>query len=272
MSRSLIISALICLVIASGCSPKSVNPPEVNPTIAADYQEFYEKGVSQPAVAKVALERAFKADPENGYTGYLRASMLAAKLDFEKALEEVAAANKMKKVIIYVEEPMPGGSVQSLTRIRQLGFTVDKTEGLGANRAEYYSAIRTMGARVSNAIPINSLAVLNGTAVIKKSYQSEIASLKKAGDSKRVAELQTEFDRFSSWYKELHTTMSETSKDFIREAGKAAGLTAEELADYSDGHALKDKDKQKKADDARLKMYQEEVDGLQKALKTLPVK
>lgn len=271
MSRPKTSTILLLLVSAAGCASKVINPQEVNPAIAANFREFYDNGISKPAVAEKALNEAAKADPDDAYTGYLRASLSAQKLDFEKALEQVSAANKQKRVIIYIEEPMPGGSVQSLTRIRQLGFSVDKAASLGSKLPQYFTEIRTMGVRVANAIPINSLAVLNGTGVIKKSYQSEIAFYEKAKDTQKLAQVKSEFQEFTKWRNELNAVMASTTKDFVREAAKAAGMTAEELALYSDGHELKDKEKQKKADETRLKIYQDEVNALQRALKTLPV-
>lgn len=63
------VAVFTCALLMSGCGP--ADPPEINQTIAGNYQTFYDKGASDRPGAAAALQAAQKADPANGYSSYL---------------------------------------------------------------------------------------------------------------------------------------------------------------------------------------------------------
>ncbi len=263
-------AALAALLFSvSGCQ-KGGESAAINPGIAEQYNLFASLSASQPAQALAALDKAENADPENAYTYYLRACLEAQTGDYDSAFGTLVKSNKLQKVVHYVSEAPPGDPMQSLSKVRQLAFTLGKAEGLGADFSAYSREIRIAGARIAGMEPLSSLGVLNGTGLVRRAYQEEIAVLTRKNDKAKAAELQKKLDEFKKWSDVLLADLAEEVKDLTREAGKAAGLTDAELADYAMGKNLDDKGKQKKADEAKLKMYDAEIALLREKLKTMP--
>lgn len=242
----------------------------VNEGIAGAYQEFYDKGTSDAAGALAALERAEKGDPANAYTQYLKASFYAQKGDLGAALEAMEKGHGMEKAVHYVATPPPGDPMQTLMRIRQLGFSTEKAGDLGERAPEYFEAVKEVGVRVANSEPLTTLGVINGVGVIRRTLQSEIAYWEEKEDADRASGSKTKAEELAAWQEEFTAKLADSLVNLMTEAGKEAGLTEDELADYAAGKDLKDKGKQKKADAARVKFYEREISVLREMLGTMP--
>jgi hypothetical protein len=266
--RPRILLALPLLLIA-GCA-SNPNPAYYNPTIAADYQEFYDKGVTEKVAANAALERARKADPENAYTTFLQASATAAEGDFDKTLSLLETGLKQKKTVIYVATLPPDDPMTTLNRIRQLGFSTERAKDLGDRQPAFFSSVRQAGERVAKAEPTTSLGVMNGIGMIRKSYQTESAYWNLKKDAAKKKAIDAKLAEFTKWSETLSEKLAATLRNLMKDAAKEAGLTEEELASYAKGEPLKDKDKQAKADAAREKMYADEIATLVENLKSMP--
>lgn len=266
--KNLALGFLVLAALASsGCGTSGDST--VNKKIASDYQTFYDSGPSDKDTASSAIDRAIAADPENGYSYYLKASLVAA-TDAGAALELIEKGNNSPQSIIYVSAPPPEDTMQSLARIRQLGFTVERSEKLGQQLPDYALALRKMGERVAKSEPIASLAVLNGSGVIRTSYKAEIAFWQEAKDEERAKALQEEADAFSAWYEQMSKGLAEQMKDLVREAGKEAGMTEDEIALYGAGKDVGDTGKMAKANRAKEAMYKEEIETLRRFLSEMP--
>jgi HD-GYP domain-containing protein (c-di-GMP phosphodiesterase class II) len=255
-------------LVLVGCGPKP--PAEVRPDIAAAYDEFYDVGGGDTGAAKIALAKARKADAENAYTDYLESWIAFRTKDYAGGLELLRTGNKREKCLIYVTEPPPADNIKSLGRIRQVGFETDNFKDFFEIAEDVFVEVRHMGKRVANAEPVNSLSVLNGTGVIRKSYQSEIAYWTEKKSEKDVQRVQTKLDEFTKWYDKFQKDLAEHVGDLMREAGEAAGMTDEELADYAQGKPIQDQGKIAKADAKRIELYEAEVRALRESLKGMP--
>lgn len=238
--------------------------------IAGHYDTFYSEAPTDPDAAKEALRKARVLDQENAYTLYLMASLAAQEGDFATAFENLEQGNALTKTIVYVSAPPPADPMQSLTRFRQLGFASERAVDSIADPSSYFSALRTAGARVAKAEPIASLAVLNGVGVVRKAYQAEISYWKEASNQAKSQDLQRQLDEFQKWNESMTDGLAATLVDLMREAGKEAGLTEQELADYANRKPLRDKAKQRTADEARGRLYDREVEALRRALESMP--
>jgi len=256
----------VVAVTIVGCGSSD---PTVNPGIANYYQAFYDAGPNDPAAARRATDAAIAADPDNAYGYYLRAS-LEASISYDAALKWVEDGNRRTKTVIYVSAPPPEDSMQSVARIRQLGFTAARASDLGVRQPSYAAALRTMGARVAKAEPTASLAVLNGAGVVRAAYKAEIAywnSRKDIARAKRLGEGQARFDR---WYDEMQDGLTATVRDLIRDAGRQAGMSEDQVVLYAAGKDVGDQAKQAKANQAKEAMYRQEIQTLRKFLNQMP--
>ncbi len=274
MEKSILLSlgtlaavGVTCLLVGCGASQDA---SYINEPIAEAYQEFYDLGASDPAGAMAALERAEKADPANAYTQFLKASAMAQKDDLEGALSVMEEAVAMPKVVHYVKVPPPGDEMQSLMRIRQLGFSTEKADKLGERAPDYFSAVKAVGAKVANSEPLTSLGVINGVGVIRRTLSSEVAYWEGRKDEAKAEEARARAEIFAEWQDAFTKSLSENLLNFMKEAGKAAGLSEQELMDYAGGKELADKGKQKRADEARQKIYEQEIESLRRSLKSMP--
>ncbi|MFM9872386.1 MAG: hypothetical protein ACKVQS_02840 [Fimbriimonadaceae bacterium] len=261
---------LLAVVFLVSCNKPEI--PEINTDIAEAYLEFYEKGVSDKPGAEKALERARTGDSNNGYTDYLSAWMKIQSQDYNGSLSDMKAGNVKPKVIIYVTAPPPADSMQSLGRVRQVGFSTAKFEEFSVIAPDYFSECRKMGARVAQAEPVCSLSVLNGAGVIRKSFQSEIDFWKSKKDLKRAKVVEDQLLEFATWYDSFQKALSEKVTDLVGDAAKAAGMTESEKMDYAQGKPIADQRKAEIADKKRLELYAEEVAALRRMLKTMPGK
>lgn len=256
--------------LLSGCSPAKGDAAFLNKKIAASYSQFYSLGPSQPDAAEGALKQALEGDPANAYTVYLQASHQARQGNLDQALALMKQAEKMPKTIHYVASLPPDDPMQTLNRIRQFGFLARGLQEPPGEGTEFYDSVRVMGERVAAAEPVTSLGVICGSSVIRAALVSKAARLEKEKRAKEAGTAREELKRFEAWSNQLTEQLSAANKDIVREAGKAAGLTDEEMADFSRGVPLKDSGKQQKADEARLKLYDAEIAVLRKALAELP--
>lgn len=255
----------VIFISLAGCT-KGGDAAFVNEGIAQKYAEFYTLGPSNPDAALNALREAQRSDPENAYSILLEASHSAQQGEFSAALDLMLKASAMPKSVHYVASLPPDDPMQTLNRVRQLGFTAKRLKGLGGREVEYFRAVRKSGEQVAKSEPVTSLGVICGSSMIRSAWQAEIAFVKGADKAAAVESLK----RFEAWSDSLTNALSEANKDIVREAGAAASLTEAELADFSRGVPLKDSGKQKRADEARLKLYEAEIGVLRKALESLP--
>ncbi|MFQ3587970.1 MAG: hypothetical protein SNJ74_12235 [Fimbriimonadaceae bacterium] len=249
----------------SGCS----NDRTTNPKIAELYEQFYETGPSNPAESRRAIAEAIAADPENAYSLYLRAS-LEAKDTPDQALETIRTGNGLSRCVIYVSAPPPEDSMRSLTRIRGMSALLGRDEIAGERLPEWAAALRTMGRRVAQAEPTASLAVLNGTAVVRAAYRAEIRFWEDAKQPDRAQALKEGLDRFEQWHSEMQAGLSATLKDLVREAARQAGMDERETALYAAGKNVGDNAKQAKANRAKEAMFRREIEVLRAFLAKMP--
>lgn len=242
----------------------------VDARIAGLYEEFYNAGPTNPAAAREALGKLRDADPDNAYTHYLKASLAAQTGDLAGALEAIQKGNSLKKAVIYVSAPPPDDSMQTLTRVRQLGFTADRSGALGDKQLEYIRAVRAMGRRILEAEPVCSLSVVNGAGIVRKSYQSELAYWKAKKQKAEADRARKKLEEVERWYDGFNRKLAQELGDLVREAGKAAGLSEKELELYARGIELEDGAKQERADAAKKALYAKEVAALREAIRTFP--
>lgn len=266
---TIILFSTLCVALFALGGCKS-DPDHIDTNLAKAYTDFYELGASDPEKALEALDRAERADPDNAYTQYLKASLPAQKGDLEKALALVEKGNMMEKSVIYCSVPPPGDDMSTLTRARQLGFSTEKADKLGSKAEEYFLAVKRAGEKIAQSEPLTSLGVMNGIGIIRRTLGSEVSYWTKKKDEKRAKAAQEEADTFRTWQDGFTKTLSSNLVNMMEGAGKAAGLTSEELALYAAGKPLKDQSKQDKADKERLRLYDKELEALRTELKTMP--
>lgn len=250
----------------SGCQTGPVEP-YLNATIAGHYQDFYTNGPTDPDAAMKALDAAEQADRKNAYTLYLRAAAQASAKKYGQALQTMQAAHALPEVTHYVATPPPDDDMATLARIRQLGYSTRDATSLGQDAEAYCRNVRMVGARVANAQPVTSLGALAGIAVIRNSYENH---LKLKLDSTNAKALRAEQTAFTAWSETFNDGLKSTVKNMMEEAGKAAGLSESELVQYAKGERLADSEKQRKADEARVKLYDAEVAEITRLLKAMP--
>jgi hypothetical protein len=263
-------AVLVAMVLLAGCAAKSGGPAYVNPEIASAYSDFYTMSASDPAAASAALQKAKKADPENAYTLYLEASVPAQKREFGDALKLIQEGNGRTKIVHYVATPPPDDPMQTLNRVRQLGYALDHVGTEGEQGLEFIRAVRTAGRRVALAEPVTSLGAAAGISIVRRSYEAEVEYSKAKKSKPEETAAQQALEKFQTWNGTFSKGMAEVAADMYREAGKAANLTEAELADYSHDKPLKDKAKQEKADAFREKLYELEITTLKKLLEHMP--
>ncbi|MDX2065167.1 MAG: hypothetical protein SFX74_05440 [Fimbriimonadaceae bacterium] len=260
------VGALASVVLLAGCQSGTAEP-YLNATIAGHYQDFYTNGPTDPDAAMRALDAAEQADRKNAYTLYLRATAEAGAKKYAEALQTMQAAHALPNVTHYVATPPPDDDMATLGRIRQLGYTTRDAKALGDDAAMYCRNVRKVGARVAKAQPITSLGALAGIAVIRNSYENEL-KLKLSPEAEQS--LKAERAKFDAWTTTFNDGLKSTLKNMMQEAGKAAGLTDAELVQYAKGERLANAEKQRKADEARAKLYDAEVAEITRLLETMP--
>lgn len=262
----------LCLIALAGVTGCRRDPASafVDRRIAGWYEEFYNAGPTNAALAREALSKVMGADSENAYTHYLQASLQAQSGDLDGALQSVQRGNALKKVVIYVSAPPPEDSMQTLTRIRQLGFTVDRSDGLGQKQLDYIRAIQAMGRRILEAEPLCSLSVVNGAGIVRKALQSEVAYWSAKKNKTEAEHTRKKLDEVEQWYDAFKKRLAEALGDLVREAGRAAGLDGKELELYAKGVNLNDRAKQELADKFKKDLYAKEVEALRKAIRNFP--
>ena len=259
--------SVTCLII--GCSSSS-GPEYINPKIAGYYSDFYSKSNSKAGGALDSLDLAEKEDPNNAYTMYLKASYYIDQNELDKGLSTLVKANALSKVLLCVTAEPPEDPIQTLSKIKRLGYGLDKLGKLGDQQAQYYAGIRKAGQKIANATPINSLSILAGVGLVRKGYEGEIAFRKERKDLAAVSSWQAKQKSFDTWEDALKKTMAANNGDATKEIALAVNLTPEEARDFSRGIALKDKAKQEKAEAAAMKIRAAESAAMKAALASMP--
>lgn len=269
MPKSKLASWVLATLVVAGSVCGCRSDRTVHPKIAQLYETFYDTGPSNPAESRRAIGEAIAADPENAYSLYLRASLEAAESP-DQALETIRAANAKERCVIYVSAPPPEDSMRTLTRIRGLSAVLGREDVVGDRLPEWAAALRVMGRRVAQADPTASLAVLNGTAVVRAAYRAEIRYWKEKERPERVRALQESFDRFERWNADMQAALSETLKDLVREAARQAGMDERQTALYAAGKNVGDTAKQARANRAKEAMFRRETEVLRQFLDKMP--
>ncbi len=257
----------------SSCAPRvatTSSEPYIRADIAECYADFYSKGLRDTKAGEAAISKAKLLDPKNGYTDYLSASLAAQNGDTKAANGELKKGNSADHVMLYMATPAPDGSSDTLNRIRQLGYSVSSTKDGKAIDPEYVYEVGKMAKRVAEATPLTSLAVMTGASVRRRALQANVDFWRAKKDSSKLSSASSALAEFVKWNESLSKDLAETVKDMNKEAGRVAGLTEEELADYAAGKQLKDQSKQQKADAERIKIYEAEITTLKRLVAAMP--
>jgi hypothetical protein len=242
----------------------------VDPVVGGAYDDFF-RSQNDPEASLAALEPAEEADPENGYTQYLMASVYAREGETQRALEHIKEGNARPKVVHYVSETPARESMDTLTKLRQIGHGAENLESIPDEMAEeYFLEARQAGVRVMEMEPVEPLGVMAGISIVKRVDKSAVDYFTEQGLEEQVAEWTERRDSFLEWSDTFNETFKNNVNDVIRDAAREAGLNQEETEDVVFGRELEDPEKQRLVEEAFTNMAKEERRVLKELVMEMP--
>lgn len=252
-------------VVESKAGERSATGAYVNPEIAEAY-EAYLQAVNDAAAARKALATAAEADPDNGYTDFLLATIEVDEGQTDKASEILERGAAKPKVIHYVATAQAHEGMTTLTRLRRFSMHGKDLADKDATTAErFFEAVREAGYKMATMEPVTVLGVGTAISVIRQNNGNAAEYFAAKGNAGKADEWSQRRDRFEAWSKDFNELVKEQVGQVVEEAGKRAGLTEAEIADVAMMKPLADPKRQEKVEQVMAEMLEEE----KKLLRTL---